>query len=370
MNSDNSEDHKPKLANKQRSRLTSGLSQGKVKPQDIGLKILAQPVDVEDIEVDIVAVHGIGVNPIKTWVFKENNVNWLSHETMLPAAIPNARIMAFGYASYWFGDEAVKLTLDGVARKLLMALGSARDGCKHRPIVFIGHCFGGLVIQQAYTIAALHHKDEDFYGIFDSVTGVVFLGTPHYGVQDSFQRQIQGQIYKKVAEANIQVQDNILHSMAPDNDLLVKCVFDFTRTVALEQQQAPKLFCFYEQKPSRIDLIVGLPNITQEFIVNGSSGILHGHPCECLPLDHFSINKFEDNQDDNYISVRRQIVKMVKGSKYIMKGRKIIQVPPMGDYEIIDGHKLQRLEGAGTTRTKQETVGDEIHNGQISPACY
>ncbi|KAI1453137.1 hypothetical protein F4805DRAFT_387349 [Annulohypoxylon moriforme] len=288
--------------------------------QHIGLKVLSQP---ENAEVDIVAVHGIGAHPEKTWVSKESNVNWLSHKTMLPDAIPNARIMAFGYASNWFGDGAVKLTLDGVARELLMALGSARDGCKHRPIVFIGHCFGGLVIQQAYTIAALHHKDENLFGIFDSVTGMVFLGTPHYGVHENFQRQMWEQIHIKTNEENLQVQDNILHSLTSGNDLLAKCVLDFTRTVALEQQRAPRLFCFYEQKPSRIDLIFGLPNIIQEFIVNGSSGILQGHPCECLPLDHFNLNKFKSNADDSYISVCREIMKMVKGSESIMISRKI-----------------------------------------------
>jgi hypothetical protein len=41
---------------------------------------------------------------------------------MLPAALPNARIMAFGYDSVWYGDQPVRQTLDGVARKLLTEL--------------------------------------------------------------------------------------------------------------------------------------------------------------------------------------------------------------------------------------------------------
>lgn len=67
---------------------------------------------------------------------------------MLPAAIPKARIMAYGYESYWFGDDAVRQSLDSVASDLLDALGEERGNCLHRPLIFVGHCFGGLVIQQ------------------------------------------------------------------------------------------------------------------------------------------------------------------------------------------------------------------------------
>lgn len=98
------------------------------------------------------AVHGIGVNPENTWVFRgkgaeAKNVNWLSDMEMLPKALPNARIMAFGYASYWFGQNAVRQSLDGAGTSLLKELEDKRETCPHRPIIFVGHCFGGLVIQ-------------------------------------------------------------------------------------------------------------------------------------------------------------------------------------------------------------------------------
>jgi hypothetical protein len=70
----------------------------------------------------VVAVHGIGAHPKITWTHKKTGINWLAHETMLPAALPRARIMAFGYNSVWFGPDPVKQSLDGVASKLLGAL--------------------------------------------------------------------------------------------------------------------------------------------------------------------------------------------------------------------------------------------------------
>lgn len=56
--------------------------------------------------------------------------------------------MTFGYESYWFGDNAVKQSVSGIATKLLNALCDVRSECGFRPIIFVGHCFGGLVIQQ------------------------------------------------------------------------------------------------------------------------------------------------------------------------------------------------------------------------------
>jgi hypothetical protein len=88
-----------------------------------------------------VAVHGLGATPSTTWTKAlkpqgnsdvglgtasqstltstlEDRINWLSSPKMLPANVPNARIMTFNYDSNWYGDEAVKVRLDHVANNL------------------------------------------------------------------------------------------------------------------------------------------------------------------------------------------------------------------------------------------------------------
>ncbi|KIN02724.1 hypothetical protein OIDMADRAFT_120076 [Oidiodendron maius Zn] len=64
-------------------------------PDDIpfGLDIWVEGVDPV---VDIVAIHGLNGHQKKTWTAK-NKVNWLRDANMLPANIPNARIMSWGY---------------------------------------------------------------------------------------------------------------------------------------------------------------------------------------------------------------------------------------------------------------------------------
>lgn len=76
----------------------------------------------------IVAIHGIGADPDKTWTGRGpagERVSWLSDSGMLPKAVPTARIMRFGYESAWYGtklDEPKKTHVFDVAEMLLKQL--------------------------------------------------------------------------------------------------------------------------------------------------------------------------------------------------------------------------------------------------------
>ena len=53
---------------------------------------------------------------------EERYVNWLSDARMLPAVVPQARIMRYGYESQWFGEETISLKASTVAQRLLRGL--------------------------------------------------------------------------------------------------------------------------------------------------------------------------------------------------------------------------------------------------------
>jgi hypothetical protein len=85
-----------------------------------------------------VAIHGLGAHPDHTWTENINRhndkkaeyVGWLQAKDMLPNAVPNARILRFGYKSQWFGkadQEAGVVNLSSVAERLLRALERDRD---------------------------------------------------------------------------------------------------------------------------------------------------------------------------------------------------------------------------------------------------
>ena len=128
------------------------LTRSQVRPvtnDDIGLKVLREapaeaPQSIEYVHLEytlaqtyanslsIVAIHGLGAHPDDSWCANAGTkespqwVNWLKEETMLPSAVPNARIMRYGYQSQWFGKEMMQQSVSTVAERLLRALKRTR----------------------------------------------------------------------------------------------------------------------------------------------------------------------------------------------------------------------------------------------------
>ena len=70
----------------------------------------------------------MGAHPNDTWCKKIGPddspayVNWLEDERLLPAVVPHARIMRYGYESQWFGENAIKTKTSDISRQLLFDL--------------------------------------------------------------------------------------------------------------------------------------------------------------------------------------------------------------------------------------------------------
>lgn len=70
----------------------------------------------------------MGAHPDDTWCQKidgDNSpkyVNWLKDEPFLPAVVPHARIMRYGYNSRWFGDNAIKTKMSDISQTFLFEL--------------------------------------------------------------------------------------------------------------------------------------------------------------------------------------------------------------------------------------------------------
>ena len=76
---------------------------------------------------------------------------------------------------------------------------------------------------------------------------MLFLGTPFQG---SSTLQSQGVLFEMIVRKQHQVQDNIIHTLAYNNDLLVSTDINTRRSAA------PVLFCFYEQKATNAGAII------------------------------------------------------------------------------------------------------------------
>ncbi|KAM0544234.1 hypothetical protein ACHAPJ_011923 [Fusarium lateritium] len=158
----------------------------------------------------------------------------------------------------------------------------------------------------------LHMEPDDWPNIStDNVKGMVFLGTPHHGVADGILSE-PGQIYQTILASKIHHDRNILDSVQRNNDVLKGVVQKFTRRIH-NMFPRPEIFCFFEQKATKVGANYGL-DIPLTYLVDETSGTLIGHRNEQLPLDHFNMNKFENEEDNNYRCVSREVVIMAKKS--------------------------------------------------------
>lgn len=75
----------------------------------------------------------MGAHPNYTWCEQVDSddgqvcVNhWLKDERFLPAAVPHARIMGYGYNSRWFGKDAIKTKMSDISQSFLVELKDCR----------------------------------------------------------------------------------------------------------------------------------------------------------------------------------------------------------------------------------------------------
>ncbi|OMO74896.1 Armadillo-type [Corchorus olitorius] len=143
-------------------------------------------------QMDIVFVHGLRGGPYKTWRIAEDKtstksglVEKIDEEAgklgtfwpgeWLSADFPQARLFSLKYKTNLTQWSGASLPLQEVSSILLKKLVAA--GIGNRPVVFVTHSMGGLVVKQILYKA----KAENMDNLVNNTIGVVFYSCPHFG---------------------------------------------------------------------------------------------------------------------------------------------------------------------------------------------
>ncbi|KAL9134421.1 MAG: hypothetical protein Q9175_004391 [Cornicularia normoerica] len=290
-------------------------------PGVLGLKVLFEG---SNPRVDIVAVHGLGASPDWAWIRKvkdgdkEVHVNWLKDDNMLPTKLPDSRIMTFNYESKWLlGAPKQRRSLCAI--QLLTALDNKRKeekDTKHRPLIFIGHSFGGVVIEQSLVTANSHDGSYQYLAL--STVGVVFLGTPHRGTQAAK----WGQIVAESAKAlGIGSENSVLKDLRENSENSRDLLYEFTLWT---NRASLALICFFEQH--RTDYGSRFSLTWKELVVDETSACIDGYRKVPLPADHLKINKYSGPDDPSYVAVYPLIIDMAQKAFRVVQSR-LNQIP-------------------------------------------
>lgn len=136
--------------------------------------------DDPDREGDVVFVHGASAEAEMPW--HPPGQPEMSFPQLLGEDVPSIGSWSLNYQMSFRRWEARSMPLKSQGLNTLSELVS--KGFGKRPIVFIAHSVGGLVVKHLLQ-SAFKEKDNNaqWASILDQTKGVVFLSTPHFGVR-------------------------------------------------------------------------------------------------------------------------------------------------------------------------------------------
>ncbi|KAF8529512.1 hypothetical protein BU17DRAFT_60309 [Hysterangium stoloniferum] len=146
----------------------------------LGIKVLVEGISPN---IDIVAIHGLDGHREQSWT-AENGILWL--KDLLPQRLPHARITTYGYDTSTSSElNKIEETLYGHAQNFISRLALLRNKTTTttRPIIFLAHSLGGIILKFALIHANQCNDSHLSYHkrIMLSTIGILFFGTPHQG---------------------------------------------------------------------------------------------------------------------------------------------------------------------------------------------
>ncbi|WYZ39718.1 hypothetical protein EsH8_IV_000059 [Colletotrichum jinshuiense] len=271
-------------------------------------------------DVDIIAVPGLGSHPLGSWKAPNGDDVWL--RDFLPEDIPNVRILLYGYDTMMPGSLS-KQSIEDLGGALLEQIIAfrERDKTSCRPIVFIGHSLGGLLIKEALVRAYRKSHDANFR-FFQACYGLLFFGVPNLGLRnDHLMTLVRGQPNESL------VRDLLVDNDSEPSDFLKRLADDFSeicrghcRVVTFsERMLSPTIELSQNgqwQKTGPHSLLVTKKSATSTGLV-----AMAEEDDISLNTDHSGLIKVQSRSHNYYDVIERRIDRLVEETKAEVNSR-------------------------------------------------
>lgn len=258
----------------------------KVEPLDF-TQIFA-PKHPKAIVADVVFIHGLGGHPRNTWTYngdqksskgegsqntpkkssfrsvfgkskktKGNNEpideptavspDCFWPEDLLARDFPNIRILTYGYDSnvtHYLKGAANQMTITQHARTLLQKLVDERVDQPNRPLIFVAHSLGGLLVKDAIIESQRCTPKTLHRAVFENCHAMMFFGTPHQGSNLADWGLLLSNIVKALGSSTYK---GILSQLRPDSEKLDILTRDFNSILDSDVKRI-EIYSFQEGK--------------------------------------------------------------------------------------------------------------------------
>ncbi len=188
----------------------------------------------------------------EAWTDVKSQILWL--RDLLPNSLDVARVLTFGYnangTSFYGARSADRIQQHAQTLVADVQADRSLEGCSERPIIFICHGLGGILVKKAlaYSSTRTSKNVEHLYSIFVSTYAILFFGTPHHGIDKrSWLPVVQNKPSLAVAVAPSQIDSQLLSAIETNSETLQAITDQFS---SLMKQF--HIFFFWEERETKI----------------------------------------------------------------------------------------------------------------------
>ncbi|KAL8995955.1 MAG: hypothetical protein Q9169_004428 [Polycauliona sp. 2 TL-2023] len=220
---------------------------------------------------------------------------WPKH--LLPQNLPSARVFTYGYDTkvrHALGAPISRTAVYDIASDFLGVLEAERRPHPARPLMFIAHSLGGIVVKE---MLRQSHRTHDHHThlreIYKATAAVIFFGTPHGGADPrGFPEQMVEQIGRAVG---ITVNEQIVDTLLPTSERLRELRDEFG---LLARREGWIIYSFQEQ--------YGVQFLRGKKVVEDVSSCLGDPSLETtqhIASEHMEMCRFSGIEDHEYRKV-------------------------------------------------------------------
>ncbi|KAK3371804.1 hypothetical protein B0T24DRAFT_579256 [Lasiosphaeria ovina] len=271
--------------------------------------------DPKGAHVDVVAVPGLGSHAIGSWKSPKSNDVWL--RDYLPGDLPNVRVLLYGYDTTLVNSNS-RDSIETLGHRFLESIKEFRKSSNtdRRPVVFLGHSLGGLLIKEALVYAS-SRPDDPNVNIYKACYGLLFFGVPNLGLRNE---QLNSIVQGQPNEAF--VRSLVVDDDSEPSSFLNRIAAEFSRCC----QGKYKVVSFFETRKSRtVQLQPDGKTLTktgpETLMVTQKSATSTGLTAvadeDNIPLsaDHMGLVKYEGRTNNEYRTVIGRLKTVVEEAK-------------------------------------------------------
>ncbi|CAH0005040.1 unnamed protein product [Clonostachys byssicola] len=141
-------------------------------------------VDPSTHHADVIALSGLGSHPFGSWQPRGNDKTFMWLRDALPASIPGVRSFIYGYDSKVLASHSFQ-SISDISTSFILALKNGGWNLNSKkPIIFIAHSLGGIVLKDA-CVQIAEAREATTACILNNIQGAIMFGVPSLGMEQS-----------------------------------------------------------------------------------------------------------------------------------------------------------------------------------------